>query len=127
MKNNLGLLLQKRALINPDLEAVIDLDKNLRLTYRQLDNRVNQTANLFSSMGIKKGDRVGVLLMNGIEFVESTFGLAKIGAVSVPRVRHHGLGGAAMAGARSLARPDRRIIPREPKRSAPDEAEVFLW
>ena len=34
--------------------------------------------------GVQHGDRVGLLLMNGVEFVESFFAAGKIGAVNVP-------------------------------------------
>ena len=35
-------------------------------------------------MGLQRGDRVGILLRNGLEFVELLFGIANAGAVSVP-------------------------------------------
>ncbi|MCY0869870.1 MAG: class I adenylate-forming enzyme family protein, partial [Firmicutes bacterium] len=44
----------------------------------------NQIANALSDMAIKSGDRVALLLPNGLEFAELYFGLAKAGAVAVP-------------------------------------------
>ena len=84
MDHNTGLILQKRAHLTPDLCALYDVASGLRFTYAELDRRANRAANMFLASGIKKGDRVGLLLMNGTEFIESLFGLAKIGAITVP-------------------------------------------
>ena len=84
MQHNVGLILEKRAFLTPNLPALYDVATGIRLTYAELNQRANQAANAFLSLGIKKGDRVGLLLMNGQEFVESIFGLAKIGAITVP-------------------------------------------
>ena len=84
MRNNIGLYLGKRAHMNPNLEAVVDPATSRRFTYREVDQRANKVANAMRDLGIKKGDRVALLLMNGVEYYESFMGLAKIGAVSVP-------------------------------------------
>jgi len=84
MRNNVGLYLGKRAYMNPNLEAVVDPATSRRFTYREIDQRANRIANAMRDLGIKKGDRVALLLMNGVEYYESFLGLAKIGAVSVP-------------------------------------------
>jgi fatty-acyl-CoA synthase len=57
---------------------------SVRLTYGQLNARACQVANALASIGIRKGDRVAVLLHNGHQFIESFFGAAKIGAIFVP-------------------------------------------
>lgn len=84
MKNNIGLLLSKRAVINPDREAYVDSSSGLRLTFDELNQRCNQIANGLRTLGIKPGDRVAIALMNSAEFVETYFAIAKIGAVIVP-------------------------------------------
>ena len=84
MQNNIGLFLGKRAFISPDVEAVVEPDSGRRFTYRHLDDRCNQVARALSGSGVTKGDRVGLLMMNGVEFVESFLAIAKIGAVVVP-------------------------------------------
>jgi acyl-CoA synthetase (AMP-forming)/AMP-acid ligase II len=84
MKNNLGLFLSKRALLSPNREAYVESDGSLRLTFEQLNVRCNQLANAFVQAGVMKGERVGLLLMNSSEFMESYYALAKIGAVVVP-------------------------------------------
>lgn len=84
METNIGLLVSKRAELNPDKEAYVDADSGLRLTFSQLNQRVNRLANAALTLGIEKGDRVAILQMNSIEFVEIYFGTAKIGGVVVP-------------------------------------------
>jgi Acyl-CoA synthetases (AMP-forming)/AMP-acid ligases II len=85
MKNNLGLILAKRALLSPEAEAYVEgADTTKRYTYGELNQRCNQIANAYLNAGIQKGDRVTFLLMNSIEFMESYFALPKIGEVVVP-------------------------------------------
>ena len=84
MLNNLGLFLTKRAHLSPDVEAYVESDSSYRLTYTELNDRCSQLANAFVASGIEKGERVGLLLMNSSEFMESYYALAKIGAVVVP-------------------------------------------
>jgi len=84
MRNNLGLLLGKRAFLNPTREAYVDSHSDERLTFAELDARCNRLAHAFLDAGIEPGERVGLLLMNSAEFMESFFALAKIGAVVVP-------------------------------------------
>lgn len=55
-----------------------------RWTYAQTDERVNRLANGLSKLGVKKGDRIGMLQVNCIEFVETYFAAAKLGAIFVP-------------------------------------------
>ena len=84
MQNNLGLLLTKRAFLSPHREAYVDSHSDLRLTFAELNERSNRVANAFVEAGIRKNERVALLLMNSAEFMEAYFGLAKIGAVVVP-------------------------------------------
>ncbi|MCH9672713.1 MAG: long-chain-fatty-acid--CoA ligase [Gammaproteobacteria bacterium] len=84
MQNNIGLFLTKRAHTNPDLEAIVDHATARRFTYAECNGRANQIARAVQDKGISKGDRVALLAMNGPEFVETFFGLAKLGVVVVP-------------------------------------------
>ena len=54
------------------------------ITWEEFDKRANRFANLLLSRGIKKGDRVAILLMNCIEFLPIYFGILKTGALAVP-------------------------------------------
>lgn len=84
MENNIGWWLTKRAFLTPDREAYVDGDGRERLTFAELNARCNQTANALLAAGVAKGERVGLLLMNSVQFVEAYFAVAKIGAVVVP-------------------------------------------
>lgn len=84
MPTNIGQLLHKRADICPDREAFVEYERNRRFTFATLNQRSNRVANTLLARGIVPGDRVATLLKNGIEFVETYFALAKIGAIMVP-------------------------------------------
>ncbi|MFP6605327.1 MAG: class I adenylate-forming enzyme family protein, partial [Myxococcota bacterium] len=81
MEQNIGQILARRAHRDPHLEALVDVASDLRLSYAQLDERANTMANALLDLGMRKGDRLGVLLMNGVEFIETFFGAAKVGLV----------------------------------------------
>ncbi|EAN4434232.1 crotonobetaine/carnitine-CoA ligase [Salmonella enterica] len=53
-------------------------------SYAALNREINRTANLFYSLGVRKGDNVALHLDNCPEFIFCWFGLAKIGAIVVP-------------------------------------------
>ena len=84
MKTNIGLLLTKRAHLNPDREAYVESDGSRRYTFKELNERSNRLANALKAKGLQKGDRVGLLLMNSVEFMESFFAIGKVGGVVVP-------------------------------------------
>lgn len=54
------------------------------LTYRQMENRMNQLAGLLYQQGIRKGDRVGIYLNRSIETAIAIYGIMQAGAVYVP-------------------------------------------
>ena len=68
MENNIGLILTKRALLNGDREAYVDSQSGLRLTFAQLNKRSNHVANMLVCLGVEKGDRVAIMMMNSAEF-----------------------------------------------------------
>jgi O-succinylbenzoate-CoA ligase len=84
MKHNAGLSLSKRSNISTNTEAFVEFERDRRFTFKQLNQRSNRIANALLERGVKPGDRVATLLKNGIEFVESYYAIAKIGAVMVP-------------------------------------------
>ena len=84
MKTNIGLLLTKRAQICPNREACVEFERDRRFTFAELNERANRVANALLDKGICPGDRVAALLKNSVEFVETYFAVAKIGAVMVP-------------------------------------------
>ncbi len=84
MQTNIGLLLAKRAAITPRREAFVEFERRRRFTFAGLNERCNRIAGALLERGVRPGDRVATLLRNGIEFVETYFAVAKIGAVMVP-------------------------------------------
>ena len=54
------------------------------MTWRVFDEKANRIANLLLKRGIKKGDKVAILLMNCLEWLPIYFGILKTGAVAVP-------------------------------------------
>jgi fatty-acyl-CoA synthase len=79
---NIGDCIRKWSELSPQRVAVIDSGREL--TYLELNKRCNQVANFLLQKGIGKGDRVGVLLYNCLEYVEIYLALTKIGAILVP-------------------------------------------
>ena len=53
-------------------------------TYAEIDARANALANGLLGLGVAKGDRVGVLIGNQIEYPEAEFAIAKAGGARVP-------------------------------------------
>ncbi len=54
------------------------------ITWQDFNCRANRFANLLLSRGVKKGDKVAILLMNCIEWLPVYFGALKAGAMAVP-------------------------------------------
>ena len=54
------------------------------ITWKEFDVKANRIANLLLSRGIKKGDKVAILLMNCLEWLPVYFGILKAGALAVP-------------------------------------------
>lgn len=54
------------------------------LTWGEFDKKANRFANLLLSRGLKKGDKVAILMMNSIEWLPAYFGILKAGGVAVP-------------------------------------------
>src|ERR1700735_5704047 len=61
---------------------VIDLDR--RLSYRELDITTHNWAQAFINAGVVKGTRVGLIMPNGVRWVQIAIALTRIGAVLVP-------------------------------------------
>lgn len=78
----IGDFLTKHTLYRPNkVAAIID---DIPYTYKYINDRSNKLANFLVEKGIKKGDRISVILLNCIEFLEVYFAAAKVGAIFVP-------------------------------------------
>ncbi len=54
------------------------------LTWKEFNQKANRFANLLMTRGIKKGDKVSILMMNCLEWLPIYFGILKAGALAVP-------------------------------------------
>lgn len=84
--------------INPKLEnqsrmtwreySLIEASPNeayrTEITWSEFNKKANRFANLLLTRGVKKGDKVAILLMNCIEWLPIYFGILKTGALAVP-------------------------------------------
>lgn len=61
-----------------------DLPYRREMNWSQFDKKANRFANLLLSRGIEKGQKVGILLMNCLEWLPVYFGALKAGAIAVP-------------------------------------------
>lgn len=101
-------LLERNAALYPNDIALVELNPDIqekrRRTWREyslvetnplchyrreiswnvFNEKANRVANLLLSRGVKKGDKVGILLMNCLEWLPIYFGILKTGGVAVP-------------------------------------------
>ncbi len=79
---NLAGILTATAARSPE-RAALRLD-GVEVTYSGLDSRSAQVAGLLAGMGVRPGDRVGIMLPNVIDFAACYYGVLRAGAVVVP-------------------------------------------
>ncbi len=79
---DIGYIPYKQSQIRPDATAVIFEDEHF--SYARLSEGINRCAHMLQEAGLKKGDRVSVLMLNCIEFLEIYFASAKLGGIFVP-------------------------------------------
>ena len=78
----LGDLLLRAADRWPDNDAIIFPDS--RVTYAELEDRAWQRARSLMALGVRRGDHVGILMPNCMDFVEMILGTALVGGIAVP-------------------------------------------
>ena len=79
---NVGSLLPLHARYRAEHPALVCGD--VRLSYAELAARVNRLANAFVSLGLGKGDKLGVVVPNCVELLEVYWAAIQIGVVLVP-------------------------------------------
>ncbi len=80
-------IVDEMAKIEPDRLAMLHLDRNKterRFTFNDMKRGSNQCANYFKALGIKKGDRVMLVLKRHYQFWYAILGLHKLGAIAIP-------------------------------------------
>jgi acyl-CoA synthetase (AMP-forming)/AMP-acid ligase II len=78
---NLADLFEAVADAVPDRTAIVCGD--VRLTFRELDERATRLAHHLAAHGVARGDKVGLYLYNSSAYVEGTFAAYKLGAVPI--------------------------------------------
>ncbi|KAA6322086.1 propanoyl:CoA ligase, partial [termite gut metagenome] len=79
----LGQWLEHWAEESPDKEYIVYSDRNLRFTWKQLNERVDDMAKGLISIGITKGTHVGIWATNVPDWLTLLYACSKIGAVYV--------------------------------------------
>src|SRR5262249_38216408 len=79
---SMGDVLRAHARVYPDRVGARDLSRSM--TFRQWNARSCRLANALLGLGLQKGDRVGVLAYNCVEWMEIYAASAKAGVVAVP-------------------------------------------
>jgi fatty-acyl-CoA synthase len=77
----LGQILDRSVQAYPDNEAVVYVDRDFRITYREFGDLVDRLARGLMAMGVRKGEKVAVWATNVPYWVALQFATAKIGAV----------------------------------------------
>jgi fatty-acyl-CoA synthase len=77
----LGDLLVRGSEHHPERDALVL--PGVRRSYRELADRAARVARSLAGLGVTRGDRVGLFMPNGPEFIEAMFGIMFTGAVAV--------------------------------------------
>jgi len=78
-----GKLLEEAADRHANQQAIVVRHQGIRLSYAELNQRVNNVAAHMLAHGIEPGDRVGIWSPNNLQWVVTQFATAKIGAILV--------------------------------------------
>ena len=70
------------ASIVPEREALVC--NGTRLTYLQVQERVNRLVNALQDLGVERGQKVAIMALNSHRYIETYYACAKLGAVFVP-------------------------------------------
>ena len=76
-------VIEEAAVKWPQRPFIVSVQQDLEKTFRQVNEDSNRLASALLSIGVKKGDRVGIWSPNNYEWVVTQFGTAKIGAILV--------------------------------------------
>ncbi|MCB2049664.1 MAG: AMP-binding protein, partial [Novosphingobium sp.] len=72
------------AKIQPDKPAIITVSDGATISFGQLEDQANRTAQLLRKLGLKRGDTISLLVGNSIEFLEINNGAQRSGLYLVP-------------------------------------------
>ncbi|MBB5349229.1 AMP-binding protein [Desulfoprunum benzoelyticum] len=81
LEMTLGQMLDATVARYPDHDAIVYVDRNFRLTYRQFQQAVDDLAKGLMALGVQKGEKVAIWATNIPNWVMLQFATAKIGAI----------------------------------------------
>jgi fatty-acyl-CoA synthase len=81
---NIGDWIARRARRHPEATALIDGDSGRAISYAELDDSVSALAAALHELGVRRGDRIAMLMENSPEFAQVLFAAANLGAIAVP-------------------------------------------
>ena len=91
-------IIGERSRLSPEKTAIVDVASSQRLTYREMDHRAATCARAWLyALGLRRGDRLGILSDNRLEFLDAFFAAAKSGVILVPLGGGSGAAGACLA------------------------------
>lgn len=79
----IGEMFDRACLQYADKEAIVSVHQNIRLTYKELADKVNAFAASLLELGFDTGDRFGVWALNSIEWIVAQYACFKIGVILV--------------------------------------------
>jgi fatty-acyl-CoA synthase len=83
IETTIGQLFDATCASYPDVDALISAHQNIRLTYAELQAKVNALAVSLRRLGLRKGDRLGIWALNTAEWALTQFATAKLGIILV--------------------------------------------
>lgn len=83
MRTTVGQLLEDVAKRQPEVDAMVYPDRNLRYSYKQFDDLCRDVAKGLMKLGIERGENVAIWSTNRPEWLTSQFATGKMGAVLV--------------------------------------------
>ena len=81
IEKTFGALLREQARARGSSPLVISDHQNRTLTYAEADRRSDHLARGLAALGVRKGDRVAIMMGNMVEYVELFYACAKLGAL----------------------------------------------
>ena len=65
-------------------DSIAVVDEGRHITYAELKDGIKRYRNRLWSLGVRRGDRVGIFSRNSAEFIYAYFGVTSLGAINVP-------------------------------------------
>jgi fatty-acyl-CoA synthase len=78
-----GKLLEEKAKLHPEHEAVVYADRSLRMSYKEFDRHCRKVARGLMKLGLEKGEHIAIWSTNTPEWLTCQFATGKMGAVLV--------------------------------------------